>query len=378
MNFELSDQQKAIRDSFARFSDERIAPQAAAMDEAHAFPRALFKELADLGFFGMRYPEDAGGSGMALTEFCLALTEVARGSMSLAAAVAMQSLMGTKFLHMLGNADILERLFKPALKGEKIAAICMTEPNAGSDLNSIATTAKKVDGGYLLNGRKTWITSAPLADFFTVFAKAGDERKLTIFLVERSFKGLAVGREIHKMGVWALPTSEVSFDACFVPDSHRLSREEGDGEGHLRKTLAEIRIITGAMGLGIARAALDEAVRYSSERKQFGKTINRFQAIQLKLAEMATELEAATHLVHYAAWLCDANLPHHQQAAMAKLFASETAASICDKAARVLASYGYAMEYPVQRYLRDVRFLLIGGGTSEILKLIIAKELTTQ
>ncbi|HEY5293409.1 MAG TPA: acyl-CoA dehydrogenase family protein [Burkholderiales bacterium] len=377
MNFELTEQQKAIRDTFARFCDQRIAPQAAALDEAHAFPRALFKELADLGFFGMRYPEDAGGSGMALTEFCLALAEIARGSMSLAAAVAMQSLMGTKFLHMLGNADIVERLFKPALRGEKIAAICMTEPNAGSDLNSIATTAKKVEGGYLLSGQKTWITSAPLADFFTVFAKAGEEKKLTIFLVERSFKGLSVGREIHKMGVWALPTSEVSFDACFVPDSHRLSREEGDGEGHLRKTLAEIRIITGAMGLGIARAALDEAVRYSSERKQFGKPINRFQAIQLKLAEMATELEAATHLVYYAAWLRDANLPHHKQAAMAKLFATEAAAAICDQAARVLASYGYAMEYPVQRYLRDVRFLLIGGGTSEILKLIVAKELTT-
>jgi alkylation response protein AidB-like acyl-CoA dehydrogenase len=377
MNFELTDQQKAIRDTFARFSDGRIIPQAAALDEAHAFPRELFKELAGLGFFGMRYPEDVGGTGMALSEFCLALAEIARGSMSLAAAAAMQALMGTKFLHMLGNADIIERLFKPALRGEKIAAICMTEPNAGSDLNSIATTAKKVDGGYVLNGRKTWITSAPLADFFTVFAKAGDEKKLTIFLVERSFKGLSVGREIHKMGVWALPTSEVSFDACFVPDSHRLSREEGDGEGHLRKTLAEIRIITGAMGLGIARAALDEAVRYSSERKQFGKPINRFQAIQLKLAEMATELEAATHLVHYAAWLRDANLPHHKQAAMAKLFATEAAATICDQAARVLASYGYAMEYPVQRYLRDVRFLLIGGGTSEILKLIVAKELTT-
>jgi butyryl-CoA dehydrogenase len=377
MNFALTEQQNAVRDSFARFCDQRIAPQAAALDEAHAFPRELFKELADLGFFGMRYPEDVGGSGMALTEFCFALTEIARGSMSLAAAAAMQSLMGTKFLHMLGNADIIERLFKPALRGEKIAAICMTEPNAGSDLNSIATTAKKVAGGYLINGQKTWITSAPLADFFTVFAKAGEEKKLTIFLVERSFKGLAVGREIHKMGVWALPTSEVSFDSCFVPDSHRLSREEGDGEGHLRKTLAEIRIITGAMGLGIARAALDEAVRYASERKQFGKTINRFQAIQLKLAEMATELEAATHLVHYAAWLRDAGLPHHTQAAMAKLFATETAATICDKAARVLASYGYAMEYPVQRYLRDVRFLLIGGGTSEILKLIVAKELTS-
>lgn len=376
MNFDLSDQQKAVRDTFARFCDERIAPQAAALDEARTFPRALFGELAELGFFGMRYPEEAGGTGMGLTEFCLALSEVARGCMSLAGAVAMQSLMGTKFLHMLGNTDIIERLFKPALRGEKIAAICMTEPNAGSDLGSIATTATKVDGGYLINGQKTWITSAPVADFFTVFARAGAEKKLTIFLVERSFKGLTVGREIHKMGVLALPTSEVAFDACFVPDSHRLSREEGDGEAHLKSMLAEIRIITGAMGLGVARAALDEAVRYASERKQFGKTIDRFQAIQFKLAEMATELEAATHLVYYAAWLRDANRPHHKQAAMAKLFATESAATICDQAARVLASYGYAMEYPVQRYLRDVRFTLIGGGTSEILKLIIAKEVT--
>ncbi|MCC4117260.1 acyl-CoA dehydrogenase family protein [Aromatoleum toluclasticum] len=376
MNFDLTDEQRAIRDTFARFCDERIAPQAAALDEAHAFPRALFRELAELGFFGMRYPESVGGTGLALTEFCLALTEVARGSMSLAGAVAMQSLMGTKFLQLLGNPDIVERLFKPALRGDKIGAICMTEPNAGSDLESIATTATKVDGGYVINGQKTWITSAPLADFFTVFARAGDEKKLTIFLVEKESRGLVVGREIHKMGVWALPTSEVAFNDCFVPDSHRLSKEEGDGEGHLRKTLAEIRIITGAMALGVARAALDEAVRYAGERQQFGKPINRFQAIQLKLAEMATGLEAATALVHRAAWLCDARRPHHKEAAMAKLFATETAASICDQAARVLASYGYAMEYPVQRYLRDVRFTLIGGGTSEILKLVIAKELS--
>ena len=376
MDFELSAEQRSVRDNFARFCDERIAPQAAALDEARAFPRALFQELADLGFFGMRYPEEVGGSGMALTEFCLALQEVARGSMSLAGAVAMQSLMGTKFLHMLGNADILERLFKPALRGEKIGAICMTEPNAGSDLGSIATSARKVDGGYVINGQKTWITSAPMADFFTVFAKAGEEKKLTIFLVEKGFKGLTVGREIHKMGVWALPTSEVSFDECFVPDSHRLSREEGDGEGHLRKTLGEIRIITGAMALGCGQAALAEAVRYAGERSQFGKPINRFQAIGHKLAEMATELEAADHLVYYAAWRRDAGKPYHKEAAMAKLFASEAAATVCDKAARVLASYGYAMEYPVQRYLRDVRFTLIGGGTSEILKMIIAKELS--
>ncbi len=297
--------------------------------------------------------------------------------MSLAGCVTMQALMGTKFLHMLGNDDIRQRLFQPALTGAKIGGICMTEPNAGSDLGGIATQARPVDGGYVLNGQKMWVTSAPVADFFTVFARAGAEAKLTIFLVERDFDGLVIGRAIEKMGVWALPTSELAFNDCFVPMSHRLSEREGDGEQHLRKLLAEIRIVTGAMALGTAQAALDEAIRYAGERQQFGKPINRFQAIQLKLAEMATDLEAARQLVRYAAWAKDQDLPHHKEAAMAKLFASEAAAEICDKAARVLASYGYAMEYPVQRYLRDIRFTLIGGGTSEILKLIIAKELST-
>ena len=376
MDFELSAEQRAIRDAFARFCDERIAPRAAAIDEAHEFPRELFAELARLGVFAMRYPEDVGGSGAGLLDFCIALEEIARGSMSLAGCAAMQALMGTKFLHMLGNADVIERLFKPALRGEKIGAICMTEPNAGSDLDSIATHARKVQGGYLLNGQKTWVTSAPVADFFTVFAKAGEGKKLTLFLVERSFKGLTIGRAIEKMGVWALPTSELAFNDCLVPDSHRLSKEEGDGEGHLRKTLAEIRIITGAMAIGTARAALAASLAYAAERKQFGKPINRFQAIQNRLADMATSLEAAAQLVYRAAWLNDAGKPHHKEAAMAKLHASETAASVCDHAARIFASYGYAMEYPAQRYLRDVRFTLIGGGTSEILRLVIAKELS--
>ena len=376
MDFDLTEQQQAIRATFARFSDERIAPHAADIDAAHAFPHHVFAELAQLGLFGMRYPEADGGSGLGLVEFCLAIEEVARGSMSVAACAAMQSLMGTKFLQMLGNEDIKERLFKPALAGHKIGAICMTEPNAGSDLGAIGTRARAVDGGYILNGRKTWVTSAPVADFFTVFAKAGDEGKLTIFLVERSFNGLSIGRSIEKMGVWALPTSEVSFDDCFVPIGNRLSAEEGDGEGHLRKTLAEIRIMTGALANGVARAALDAATRYAAERKQFGKTINSYQAIQMKLAEMATPLEVAVQYVMHAAWLRDTGKPHHKQAAIAKLFASETAAQVCDQAARVLASYGFAMEYPVQRYLRDVRFTLIGGGTSEILKLIIAREVS--
>jgi butyryl-CoA dehydrogenase len=376
MDFELTPEQRQIRDLFARFVDAEVVSHAAAIDAAHAYPGELMRKLAGLGFFAMRYPADVGGLALDLGTFCLALAEVARGSMSLAGCAAMQALMGTKFLHMLGGPDIILRLFKPALAGEKIGAICMTEPDAGSDLASIATTAKQVAGGYLLNGRKTWVTAAPVADFFTVFAKAGDARKLTIFLVEREFKGLVIGRPIEKMGMWAMPTSELALDDCFVPDSHRLSRAEGDGEDHLRKTLAEIRIITGAMALGVARAALDEAVRYAGERQQFGKAINRFQAIETKLAEMATDLEAATQLVRYAAWCKDSGATHHKEAAMAKLFATEAAARTCDQAARVLASYGYAMDYPVQRFLRDVRFTLIGGGTSEILKLIIAKEMT--
>jgi butyryl-CoA dehydrogenase len=296
--------------------------------------------------------------------------------MSLAGCVTLQSLMGTKFLEMLGDDDIRERLLVPALRGEKIGALCMTEPNAGSDLGGIATAARRVDGGYVLKGQKMWVTAAPVADFFTVFARAGEERKLTIFLIEKGSPGLAVGKAIPKMGVWALPTSELALDDCFVPLSHRLSREEGDGEAHLRKLLAEIRIVTGALAVGGARGALEEALRYAGERQQFGKPINRYQAIQLKLAEMGTDLEAARRLVHYAAWLKDEGRPHHKEAAMAKLFASEAALAICDKAARVMASYGFSMEYAVQRHLRDIRFTLIGGGTSEILKLIIAKELS--
>ncbi|MCP4072724.1 MAG: acyl-CoA dehydrogenase [Hyphomicrobiales bacterium] len=377
MDFALSEEQRAIKDTFARFSDERIAPQAASLDEAHAYPRELINQLCELGFAGMRYSPQDGGSGVDLVTFCLALAEIARGSMSVAGCIAMQSLMGTKFLAMLGNDDIRQRLFRPALKGEKIGAICMTEPDAGSNLGAMSSNARKVEGGYLLNGQKMWVTAAPIADFFTVFAKAGDEQKITIFLVEHDFEGLHIGRSIDKMGVWALPTSELSFSDCFVPDSHRLSEAEGDGEGHLHKLLAEIRIITGAMALGIGRAALCEATRYAAERVQFGRPINRFQAIQLKLAEMATDMEAASHLVTYAAWLKDNDRPHAKEAAMAKLCASETAADVCDKAARVLASYGYAMEFPVQRYLRDVRFTLIGGGTSELLKINIARNLST-
>ena len=376
MDFALNDDQRQLRDVFARFCDERIKPRAAAIDEAGEFPHELFGELAELGCFGLRYPETLGGVGLDLFSFCLAIEEIARGSLSLAASASMQSLMGTHFPYAYGNPDIHERLLKPAIRGEKIGTICITEPDAGSDLSSISTSADKTAEGYRLNGQKTWITSAPVADFFTVFARAGAQKHLTVFLVERDFPGLNIGRTIDKMGCRASPTSEVFFDDCLVPDSHRLG-EEGEGEGALREILSEVRILTGALANGVARAALDEATSYAADRKQFGKPINRFQAIQIHLAEMATDLEAATHLVHYAAWLKDTGQPHKREAAMAKLFATEKANTICDKATRVMGSYGFAMEFAAQRYLRDIRFTLYGGGTSEILKLLIAKEMTS-
>ncbi len=374
MDFALTDEQRLVRDTFGRFSRERVAPSAAAIDESGQFPRELFMELARVGFFGLRYPEALGGAGLGLLPYCLAISELAQGSLSLAAAAAMQSLMGTHFLYVFGNKDIHDGLLAPAIQGEKIGAICITEPNAGSDLSSIATTAEAVEGGYRLNGQKTWITSAPVADFFTVFARAGEGKRLTVFLVEKEFPGLKVGREIEKMGCRGLPTSEVFFEDCFVPADHRLG-EEGEGERSLRDILPEIRVMTGALAIGVARAALDEAVQYASQREQFGRPINRFQAVQLMLAEMGTDLEAATHLVNYAAWLKDNDRPHQRESAMAKLFASERATDICDKATRVLGAYGYAREFAAQRYLRDIRFTLYGGGTSEILKLIIAKDM---
>ena len=375
MDFSLSEEQNLVRETFSRFCDVEVKPKARAIDEAKEFPSDLFRALGELGFFGLRYPESVGGSGLDFVSYCLAVSEIARGSLSLAAVASMQSLMGTHFLYALGDDSLRDRLLRPALRGEKIGTICITEPNAGSDLSSIATTARPVAGGYRLDGQKMWITSATVADFFTVLARTGEERKLTIFLVERSSPGLSVGKTIEKMGVWASPTSELSLDDCFVPEKHRLG-EEGRGEEELRTILASIRVMTGALALGVARAALEDSLVYAAEREQFGSPINRFQAIQMKLAEMATDLEAATHLVRHAAWAQDRGSLTGSEAAMAKLFATERAASICDQASRIFASYGYAMEYPIQRYLRDVRFTLFGGGTSEILKLVIAKEIS--
>jgi alkylation response protein AidB-like acyl-CoA dehydrogenase len=320
----------------------------------------------------MCYPEEVGGSDADAVTFCLAVEELARGWTSLAAASLMQALMGTWFVHRSGGADLRERLLLPAIAGKKIGTICMTEPDAGSDLKAIASRAVACEGGYRITGAKTWITSAPVADFFTVFAQAPGG--LSTFVVEARSAGVRVGRAIEKMGVRSSLTSEVFFEDVFVPTAQRVGAE-GQGPDFLAEILPRIRTATGAIALGTARAAFDAARRYAGQRRQFGKPIAEHQAIKLRLADMATEIFASGEVVRGAARLADLGAATAATAAMCKSFATESALRVCEDASRVLASYGYATEYLVERCLRDVRFTLIGGGTPDILKLTIAKEI---
>lgn len=377
MDFKLSEEHQAFKQSVARFVDKEVIPQAQAIDERGEFPRELFKRAGELGYFGLRYPEEIGGSNADMTMFCLMVEEIARGSMSLAAGTAMQCLMSTNFIFRFGTEDYRKRLLIPAIKGEKIGAFALTEPNAGSDLAAIQTTAVKDSANYILNGRKTWITNATVADFFTVLAtqdKSKGIKGVDFFLVEKGTPGLIIGKKIDKMGVRASETTELAFENCRVPKENLLG-EEGTGFKNLMSILNQIRVMTGALSIGLSRAAYDASLKYANERVQFGSPIGKFQAIKHKLADMAVQIELSNLAVYYGAWLIDQGIKCNKEAAMAKLYASEAANNIADEATRIFASYGFSMEYPAQRYFRDARFLLYGGGTSEILKNIIAGEI---
>jgi alkylation response protein AidB-like acyl-CoA dehydrogenase len=377
MNFALAEEQELFRKSVRGFVEKEVAPMAAQLDEQAEFPMALFRRCGQLGYFGLRYPEAVGGLGADFTTFCLMAEEMARGSLSLAAVVSMQCLMGTDFVYRFGTDDHKTLLLAPALRGEKIGTIAMTEPDFGSDLGGITTRAVPADDGWILTGRKMWITSATVADFFTVAAKTDPEagfKGIDLFLVEKGMPGLSVGQRIEKMGVRASETSELILENVRLPAANLLGRQ-GTGFKSLGAILAEIRAMTGALALGLAQAALEASIRYSHERLQFGKPIAAYQAIAHKIAEMGTQLEAARGLVYRAAWQIDTGKPDMKLAAMAKLFATEMANKAADECTRIFGSYGIAMEYEAQRYFRDARFLLYGGGTSEILRGIIAKEL---
>jgi alkylation response protein AidB-like acyl-CoA dehydrogenase len=371
-------EQETFRRTVARFVDAEIAPHAEAIDERGEFPRQPFERIGAQGWLGLRYPERYGGADADMVTYCLFAEELARGSLSVAAAAAMQSLMGTHFVYKYGSEALRARYLTPALRGELVATFALTEPNAGSDLAGITTRAERRGDRWVLRGTKTWVTNAPVADLLTVAAKTSDERGLAniaLFLVDRgAMPGITLGKAIDKMAVRASVTGEILLEDVEVPAEHLLGGETG-GVEKIGSILAEIRIMTAALSVGLARAAYGAALAYARERRAFGKPIGEHQAIAFKLADMLTSLQAAALMTYQAAARLDAGRPVGREAAMAKLFASETAVRITDEAARVFASYGLAMEYPVQRYFRDARFLLPGGGTSEILRLIIGREL---
>jgi butyryl-CoA dehydrogenase len=290
----------------------------------------------------------------------------------------MQSLMGTYFIYEHGSEALRQQYLVPALRGEVVATFALTEPNAGSDLAAISTRAERRGRGWVLRGHKTWVTNAPVADILTVAAKTSAERgmkNIALFLLDRRrMRGITLGKKIEKMAVRASETGEIALDDVEVPESHVLGGETGGAE-KIGAILSEIRVMTAALSLGVARAAYRAALDYSRQRIAFGKPIGEHQAIGFKLADMLTSIHAATLMTYDAAARLAEGAVLAREAAMAKLFASEMAVKVTDEAARIFASYGLATEYPVQRYFRDARFLLPGGGTSEILRLIIGREL---
>lgn len=377
MDFELDEEHQLFRKSLQKFVEREVLPVAQEIDERGRFPTELFRKAGDIGLFGLRYPRKYGGSEGDNLMFCILCEELARGSLSFAAGVMMQALQSTHFLYKYGSENHKRNLLIPAVKGEKIGAFALTEPDAGSDLGSIRTTAGKHRDGYVLNGRKAWTTNAQVADFFTVMAVTDKEKKLRgvdFFLVERDTPGLTVGKGIEKLGLRGTETAELIFEDCHIPKENLLGKE-GTGYDSLMDILSEIRVMTGALALGLGQSALDQAIKYANERVQFGRPIGKFQAIRMKLADVATDLEAAKLLVYYSAWLLDRKRECTKEASMAKLFATEMAVRAADEACRVFASYGFSREYPIQILLRDARFLIIGGGTSEILRIIIGREL---
>lgn len=369
-----------FRGYVARWVDERLVPQAEALDHAGEFPHELFRELGALGYYGAMYPETVGGSGLQhpYTCFTVLCEELARGSMGFAAGVCMQGSTATHTIFHWGLPKLHELYLLPALRGEKIGAFAITEPNAGSDAASLRTRASKVDGGWRLNGTKIFTTNGTVADFITVVASTAPgqgAKALELFVVDTKTPGFSVGRRLDKFSIHCSDTAELVFEDLFVPDDHRLAGDTGGGFVNAYKSLTVDRIFTAALALGTGRAAYDAALRYAKERSQFGQPIGKFQAVQFKLVDMLAKIEQARLYTYHAAALADADKSITTQAALAKIIAGDGCNEICQMALSIFGGYGLMNEYPVQRFLRDSYFPMVGGGTSDIMRLVVAKQL---
>jgi alkylation response protein AidB-like acyl-CoA dehydrogenase len=372
-----SDPEKLLRQIIRRFVAEEVTPHAREMDESQKIPEELLKKIADMKLYGIRYPVKGGGCGGDSTLYCIMCEELARGLLSLAAKVAKQCLMGTEHLFRFGSKEMHEKYFLPAMRGEKIGSFCLTEPEAGGDLGAVATTATKDGDEWVINGMKTWITNAPIAAFYTVLAQTDRSkgvRGLNFFFVPRETPGVKVSPRFETLGTRTTDIAEVAFNECRIPGEYILGIP-GKGLKSLISILAEIRAMTAALALGLAKAAYDASYQYGQERQAFGKTINKYQLIQSKISQMATDIWASDLMLYDTTRKIDSGDGANKESMMWKYFATETACKCCDEATRIMGAYAYSMEYPVQRFFRDARFLLYGGGTHEVLQQNIAREL---
>jgi len=375
--FVLTEDQEALRKEIRQFAAREIAPHVSEWDEKSEFPAAVVKKLGAMGLLGVIFPPEYGGAGMGYVDYVLAIEELSAVDGSVGIIVAAHNSLGTNHIFLAGN-EAQKRKYVPKLaSGEWLGAWGLTEPGSGSDAGGARTTAVRKGDKWVLNGTKTFITNGSYADTAVVIAvtdKSKGTHGLSAFVVEKGTKGFRPGKKENKLGLRASDTSELIFEDCEIPAENLLG-VEGEGFVDSMRVLDGGRISIAALSLGIARGALDAATKYVKERRQFGKAIAEFQGIQWKLADMATELDAARLLTQRAAVLKDSGRTVTRESAMAKLFASEVAVRICNEAVQLFGGYGFIKDYPAEKFYRDVKLCTIGEGTSEIQRMVIAREL---
>lgn len=378
MDFTLTDEQQMLRKMVRDFAKKEVEPTAAARDEEERFDREIFDKMAELGLTGIPWPEEYGGIGSDYLSYVIAVEELSRICASTGVTLSAHISLAGWPIYTYGTEEQKKTFLQQLATGEKLGAYALSEPGAGSDVASMKTTARLDGEEYVLNGNKVWTTNGGVGDLYIVFAKTDQDAKhrgISAFIVEKGTEGFTFGKKEKKLGIRSSPTTELIFEDCRIPKENLLGNE-GDGFKIAMSTLDGGRNGIAAQALGIAQGALDAATEYAKERKQFGKPIAVNQGISFKLADMATDIEAARLLTYQAAWLEANGLPYGKASAMSKLFAGDAAMRITVEAVQIFGGYGYTKDYPVERYMRDAKITQIYEGTNEIQRLVIGRMLT--
>ncbi|HET9315384.1 MAG TPA: acyl-CoA dehydrogenase [Vicinamibacteria bacterium] len=377
MDFSLNEEQRLLKQTVRDFAEKEIAPHAREWDDKQEFPREVFTKLGELGLMGVVWPTEYGGAGLSTLDYAIVMEEVSRADAGVALSLAAHNSLCSGHIYLAGTEEQKKKYLSPLARGEKVGCWGLTENSAGSDAGGTKTTAVRDGDHWVLNGSKTFITNARIADTAVVMAvtdRSKGKKGISAFIVERGTKGFRPGKKEDKLGVRSSDTSELVLEDCRVPAANLLGRE-GNGFVDTLRILDRGRIGIAAWSLGIGQASLEASMTYASGRRQFGHPISDFQAIQFKIAEMATEVDAARLMTWRAAVLRDSGQEHTAQSSMAKLYASEMAVRVALEAVQIHGGYGFIKEYPVERYLRDSKLGTIGEGTSEVQRLVIAREL---